>query len=550
MTSWGVCCLASVLSGCGGGNGSGPGPPTNDSSISAPAPQAASTNTTSAASSVEISGTIAGTDGQEFTLQSGYPHGFVRIHTTTSTTIVGPSPYVGEHVEVTGTGSASTDAGIVATKVALLGATSPPTTTPSTAPPASSTAPLMASSAGKIGLFQVFDQFNTNEISAGQARDDARRYGLVWGDRIGMPAYWSAGNPAIVNTYYVPQEDDADWDCCDGSGGIGHTLSWWQTYHPSWVLYACTADGTPTRLPAFISGLQTNVPLDIHNPDVVDYQVHLAGDYAIEQNFQGLAYDEVLFYNVTGNAINSTDYGCGIYDGGEFVRRYSGKTDPRWTADTVAWIEAARDILRTDPTFVEHHLKLVVNHPAESVSNADEQTILRNVDGVVDETGFSDYGNYRREYSLFQTTAEWMTYAQAHGASPLIIDKFEQTSAITRQQLEYSIATYLMGHDGSSGLFVGNANAYGLENYHSEYTTAVGIPCGAYYESTSAPEIWFRRFTGVLVVVNSGSLSAASALASLPTNHTYRDLEGQTVTNPLRVDSSTGYVLLTTDGCR
>lgn len=433
----------------------------------------------------------------------------------------------------------------------------PSTTLPDVAPieaaPQAASVSLTTATAGTVGLFQVFDEFGSNVISTTAAAADGPRYGAVWGARIGLPAPWRTNNTGLAATYYMPQETDANtvaW------GDIGHSLAWWKANHPDWILYACTAAGTPTTTPAYISQLPNNVPLDIHNPAVVAYQVKLAANYAISKAYTGLAFDEVLFFNITGGAVGSGYYGCGIYQNGTFVRRYSGRSDPAWTTDTVNWVKAARSILKTDSVIAPYGLKLIVNHPAGNVANVNEQAVLQNVDADLNETGFSDYGAYQQstKSGLVRVTANWMMYAQSHGVAPLIIDKFDQSAAITKTQLEYSIATYLMGSQGTARLFVGNANGYGAEQYHSEYATNFGTACGAYYGGasydSSNSQIYYRRFGNAIVVVNAGSLPArASEIAHLPTGHTYKDLEGRAVTNPLTVASNDAYVLMTTNGC-
>jgi hypothetical protein len=47
--------------------------------------------------------------------------------------------------------------------------------------------------------------------------------------------------------------------------------------------------------------------------------------------------------------------------------------------------------------------------------------------------------------------------------------------------------------------------------------------------------------------VNAGG--GVSERATLPSGHSYADLEGRTVTNPLTIASNDGYVLKTTNGC-
>lgn len=407
-------------------------------------------------------------------------------------------------------------------------------------PATGSTTGLMPQARTGVGLFQVFDAMGTPRISEGAAETDAKRYGIVWGARPGMAPYWRAGNSSILASYYFPQETDLSYTAW---GGAGHTLAWWQQYHPDWVLYSCTASGTPTKIPAYVGGLTTNVPLDFHNPSVVSYQIHAAAAYAKANGYNALAVDEVVFENIGGATAGTGAYGCGVYSNGTFVRRYSSKSDSTWTTDMVAWARTAHSIAASEG------LKLIVNHPAGLISNPNEQAMLSNVDADVDETGYSDYGYYTKSSTLFKLTTDWAIYAQTHGTAPLIIDKYAQTAALSATQVEHTIATYLISNEGGEGLFAGNSTGYGIEQYYPQYAINYGTACSNYYEGSSAsPNLWYRRYTNAIVVVNSGS-SRASEVASLPTGHTYRDLVGRPVSNPMSVANYDAYVLLTTNGC-
>ncbi|MDQ2866462.1 MAG: hypothetical protein M3R51_09575, partial [Candidatus Eremiobacteraeota bacterium] len=508
---------------------------------------------------MQASGSVVSMAANEFTLQTGYPHGFIDVYTTSSTTYTGPKPTVGSAVQVSGSGSWSTH--ILAQTVVRAGSTPSPSPVPSSSPTARpsaspsagpsfppngpSTTTIMKSTPGTFGLMQIFDQFTPNIISAPQAQADGPRYGVTWGARPGMAPSWTAKNASLIATYYMPQETDAS---PVGWGDAGHTYAWWKTNHPDWILYACDAAGTPTSTPAYIAELPNNVPLDIHNPEVVAYQIQTAAHYAIAENYNGIAFDEVLFENVTGTGVGSGYYGCGIYSNGSFVRRYSGVHDANWEADTIAWVKAAHSILANDSVIGPHHLKMVINHPAGSISDPNEQAILANTDADLDETGFSDYGNYHASFSLFKTTVDWMRYAQAHGTAPLIVDNYSQHTALTPLQTEYSVATYLMGNEGGSGLFTGNSSSYGAEQYLPQYQAQLGAPCGDYYGDSQSPAIFYRSFANALVVVSNGS--SASEYAHLRSGHTYVDLMGRPVSNPMLVASGDAYVLLTTNGCQ
>ncbi len=423
--------------------------------------------------------------------------------------------------------------------------TARPTPTPISVPPPTR----ISSTWGKIALFQVFDYRARHGMTTGQILQDGSRYDAVWGGS--RASSWTRSHPSMLVSLYFIQEQD--WIQAGG-----HNLAWWQANHPDWILYACDGAGTPTHHIAYMHG-ETNVPLDIHNPSVADYQIRQTfGPYAIAHNYNALSIDEVFFFNDMGLDQGAGYYGCGIWKNGSFVRRYNGKYDPQWANDTVAWIKSAKTIVTTDPVLGPHHLALIVNHPLGAISNANEQQLLANVDVLLNEGGFSNYGNYAQDPYYFKATLDYTVYAQRHGVSVLTVDKFAADSVtVTPLHLEYSIATYLMANEQGSALFVTPTNApgsgYGMEQYHSEYKSNMQAPCGGYYGGApydaKNPDIYYRRFNGGLALVNSGSKSKTSELATLPAGHTYTDIQNRAVTNPLRVNSNDAYVLLTSNGC-
>ncbi|MGZ6145312.1 MAG: hypothetical protein ACXWNK_15685 [Vulcanimicrobiaceae bacterium] len=403
----------------------------------------------------------------------------------------------------------------------------------------------MPSTRSSIGLFQIFDETNYHTIFSGEAQQYGSRYHAVWGARPGMPTVWRSNAPALQAAYYLPSETDAsttNW------GAIGRSLDWWRAHHPDWILYRCTAAGAPTSTPAYISGLPTNVPLDIHNPAVVQYQARLAGDYAVSHGYNAVAFDEVTFWNPTLQGNGS--YGCAVRAGGKWVRRYASAHDPQWTSDMVAWAKAARAVLRTSPELTAHHLTMIVNHPASPITNPGEQELLQNVDADLNETGFSNYGRYRSDATLFKTTLDWTIYGQQHGVAILTNDQYAGT-AITRNELEYSIATYLMANEQSSALFTGSSTAYGAQQYHLEYATNYGTACGRYYGGAAFdprnPNLYYRKLTNALVLVNAGSTPQVARLSRIKP-HT--DIENRPVTNPLTIAPHDAYVLLNRYGCQ
>jgi hypothetical protein len=534
---------------------------------------ATSLNATTAGQLFTVSGTVGALITGGFQMQAG-SLGSMYVYTTPTTLYSGAKAYVGESLTIQGTGTpGSSMTAVAVTQNSASSSSSPspaptavPTAAPTTAPtpaptasPAATASPssmsatftpppttaFMPSTWGKIGAMQVFDDTANGYITQSQASTDGYRYSAVWGSRNNIGTSWLNSNPSLQTGYYNALETD---ESSTAWGAIGHSITWWQANHPDWVLYACTSAGAPTTTPAYVPGLASNVPLDVHNPAVVDYQVRLMANYAHSLGYRALAIDEATFWQADEGV--SGGYGCGIYSNGSWVRRYTGPSDPNWAADVVAWVKQAHSILTTDPTISTYHLKLLVNHPADQLT-ANETALLANVDAVLNETGYTDYGRpVTGSASSFKMTTDWTKYAQQHGVAVLTNQNWGSMS-VGAAQLDYSVATYLMGNEQAESLFASPGAGYGLEQWHTEYTANIGAPCGEYYSANDStnPSIYYRRFANAIVVVNGGS-GGNSETAYLPSGHTYIDLFGRAVSNALTVRSNDGYVLLTTGGCK
>ncbi len=120
---------------------------------------------------------------------------------------------------------------------------------------------------GRFGLIQINDAYGRagTGMSAGQVAAEAPHYDSVWGSF--QPSVWNQNHPGmIVSRYVLPNEDVRLIS--------GHDLTWFQQNHPDWILYACDNNGNPTHDPAASGTGFGDVPLDIHNPAVVQYQLH------------------------------------------------------------------------------------------------------------------------------------------------------------------------------------------------------------------------------------------------------------------------------------
>ncbi len=502
----------------------------------------------SAPGSASFTGTVTSLQPYGVAVQDKATGVYVPVALSTSS-VVSVGLTVGTTISVSGPGSSANGVAVFANSVTNAGAVaSTPTPAPSAAPTAAPTtqptsAPaataFMPSSLGKISAFQIFDETGNGTITGAAAAADGFRYSAVWGVRPGLGSTWRDSNANLRSSYYMLMDTDQSTTAW---GAIGHSLSWWQANHPTWVMYACTSAGVPTTTPAYDSGLP-NVPLDIHNPNVVNYQIaQQAVPYALKMGYTALAVDEVTFWFPGSGGPGY--YPCGTWNNGTFTREYSGPNDQTWAANVVAWVKAAHTIIK------QNNLKLIVSHPGENIT-ANEQGLLANVDADMDETGFTNYGNYL-EPSVAPVTREatWMKYAQEQGTAVLINQDWGSI-AVGPAQKDYSIATYLLGNEQAASLFVSTHTGYGLENWYPEYGTNVGAPCGEYYGgagySSTSPAMYYRKFANAYVVVNAGG--SGTEVTALPAGHVYTDLEGRAVTSPLSVGANDGYVLKTTNGC-
>lgn len=365
-----------------------------------------------------------------------------------------------------------------------------------------------------------------------QVQKLGRRYDAVWGST--EPAAWSGVHHGmIVSNYFIMGMDRYSM--------LHHSLSWWKSSHPDWILYACDAAGHPTHDIAYMKGVNVpDMPLDIHNPSVAAYQIDAMAHAAAAAGYNSLAIDQVLFWNTLiggnpsfGQHPNSHEYGCGVWHGGTFERRYSSPGDKQWIADVVSYMREAKQVASRES------IPLVINHPAGNIDDPDEQQILQSADIEMDETGFSDYGRYAKMGGrLFKRELAYMQYAQEHGVGFMVIDNFNGEASLAPAHVEYAMATYLMGNEGAALLFAGGENSYGSAQYRSEFDAPIGRPCGG---PANSGDLYTRAFQGGIAVVNAGS---ASESLRLPSGKNYRDIEGRRVSSPLSVAPGDAYVLL------
>ncbi len=460
---------------------------------------------------------------------------------------------VGDVVKATGFYNSLGNFQAASASVVSTGTTVPPPSHPSASPspvPTVAPGPIGGGGvAGAVSMFQIFDYSTT----AAQAQAVANKTSAVWGagdgDEGATARKWISANPKLAAIQYFVQPTDYH-------PISGHTIAWFEANHPDWVVYDCNADNQPTHTVAYQPGLPGDVPLDIHNPAVIQYQIETVGNFAIAHGANAIGADQTLFFDYDGGQ-ESGYYGCGIYQNGTFVRRWGSpgggfpNHDPQWNHDVAAWVATAKQIVASNPTFAAHKLKLFVNHPAGSIANPDEEKLVANVDGMVDETGFVDYGRYATAPDLFATALSYMEYVQHQGKTILETAKFSgslngdaSNFGLTASQLAYAIGSYLIGNEGKASLFI-TPGPYGAVYDFGQITKInqqLGKSCGSY---TTVGSAYVRKFSHGIVVVNPSKSSAAVPLGGL-----YSDSMGGSITGTtLSASPANAYILLGSGGC-
>ncbi len=365
-----------------------------------------------------------------------------------------------------------------------------------------------------IHLVQIFS-YNINDPAS-----IAKYYDFVWGADQQKLAAFHAGNPNILLSYYLPFHRDSG-TFTNPDLGKSHDLAHWKSLHPDWILYQC--DRTT---PAFEDN-NPNMPLAFSNPAVVNWQVQTYAQPASEAGYDAIAADNVNFENLYG--------ACGYYQNGKWVQRYSGQQDdPQWRADIVTWTAHMQRALHE----LKHPLALIPNFGLGTIAPNDSsvQQFIHHVDGILDEQGFTNYGNG------FITDASWVQYINLiksvqHLNKPYYIINEFNTSQISHEQMQWALASYLMGKDHLAAVFISGTQQYGSDLRYPEYNANIGTPNGNMYQDQ---QVYWRKYSNGIVIVNPSSTSSYT----VKLNAQYVDLYGNHISQSLTLQPHSGIVLL------
>ena len=250
-------------------------------------------------------------------------------------------------------------------------------------------------------IFQDFD-YNIQNPSA-----IARYYDFVWGAHPSNVQAFHSSNPNNLLSFYFSFFRDSG---TFNDLGASQSLAYWQQVHPDWILYQCDR-----HTPAYEDGLN-NVPFNFTNPAFFDWQIQTYAQPASEHGFDAIAADNVNLQNVIG--------ACGYYKNGQWVQRYTGEMDdPQWRADVLTWLSEMQQALHR----LAHPLILIPNLGYGYTPSSDPhvQQVVSHLDGILDESGFTQYGHGYLTGDAWVQAVNFIQNVQQQHKAYYIVNEFQ-----------------------------------------------------------------------------------------------------------------------------
>ncbi len=307
-----------------------------------------------------------------------------------------------------------------------------------------------------------------------------------------------------------------------------HSVAWWKTHHPDWIEYTCR------RKIAFGFG-EPNMPLDIANPAVWQYQRTSAVGPALRAGYQGIAFDNVDLDNDDGR--------CGHYAlDGAWVAQYTGNyADPAYARDVLSWARSTYAYVHAfSPTAT-----MAINDSYQfDASRAENLALMRDTDMVLDERGFTNWGAKPNVSSTHQWSVIAATIARLQAGGTCYMENGEEpglSSKIAQAERLWVVGNYLLTRDRCTYMWISGFTASGAQDYgrillYPEYRLPIGTPLAP---RAAVGAGWERRYSGGIVLVNPSSKAVAFPLAG-----SYTDENGTPYSGSVTLASKSAQILL------
>lgn len=338
---------------------------------------------------------------------------------------------------------------------------------------------------------------------------------FVWGGH--SPDLWHASSASVVVSSYMTFNRDPD---------AQRNLTWWQTNHPSWVIYECDR-----KTPATPDATDTNIPLDISNPDVIAWQVQIAAELSLA------GYDAIAADNFD---VNNDQKACGVWESPGVWRDLYNGTDAAFVSAQVTWLADFRAQLHALP----RPLLLVPNYVLGSLPHNSSlaASIAAGVDGILDERGFTGWGAGFLAPADWENTVAWAASLQGAGRSYFAINEWGSAPAVPAAVREWAVASWLMANKGASAVYLSCIQCYGNWEWLPAYGLPVGAPTGP-RELVPGSTVWRRAFSGgALALVNP--VGSPAAAVPLPAGVAFVDAEGARYVGSAELPGGAGLTLV------
>jgi len=329
---------------------------------------------------------------------------------------------------------------------------------------------------------------------------------LVWGSTF-------PDEPAgVFNLFYYPFDRDAD----AGTGGAHHDIAWFLANHPDWIEYTCDK-----KTPAYEYG-DSEVPLDITNPAVIDNMMQTYILPAIRQGYDGIAFDNVDFANNGAR--------CGVWKNGKWVQQTNYIGD---VLNWAAWMSKSMHAL---------DVSVAMNFPYDFGHPHDSYQMFQYLDIALDERGFTNRGQSKDNYLPL---AQWLANMEAYqflvanGKAFVSINEVPEPFAkVSQAEKQWALANYLLVKGQYSYIAITGIQEYGYTLIAPEYSAPIGHALGLMYQSQG---VYMRDFSNGIAIVNPSSFDQTFNI--ILASGVYQDLYGNKV-NLLTLAPQTGIVLL------
>jgi hypothetical protein len=332
-------------------------------------------------------------------------------------------------------------------------------------------------------------------------------------------------NPSkTYHTFYLPYDTDENTQWYKEA----HDLTWWKANHSDWIIYQCDK-----KTVAYSFG-NPNIPLDFTNPAVVTYMEQTYITLALKgtlaefhgHKFDGIAFDDPAF---TNNG-SWTGQRCGHYDtSGNWVQQFNATADdPAWRQAIITWAKNMQNWFHAN--YPKNTMS--VNFSFDPNFPSDSNRLLSYIDFDFMENGFTN-GNgapANDPNQWYYTDVNWLSVMQglqSYLAGKHAIDFINQEpvpfAQITKGQVQWALANYLLIKNNASYVYIAGYQEYGPLYIRPEYSTQIGSATGQMYQSQG---VYMRDFTNGKAIVNPSSTQ--TFLITLPAG-AYKDCYGKSV---------------------